>query len=72
MDALGKMLVFAGLGLAALGALVWLLGSLSGGTGKLLPGDIFIQRGHVRFYFPVATCLVLSVVLSLVLWWLRK
>ena len=41
------------------------------GLGRL-PGDFRIQTGSSVFYFPLATCLVVSVVLSLVLWLLRR
>ena len=41
------------------------------GLGRL-PGDIAIQRPGFSFYFPVVTCLVISVVLSLLFWLLRK
>jgi hypothetical protein len=37
------------------------------GLGRL-PGDIFIQRGTTSFYFPVVTCIIVSVALSAVLW----
>jgi Protein of unknown function (DUF2905) len=37
------------------------------GLGRL-PGDIVIQRDNFTFYFPLVTCLVLSVVLSVILW----
>jgi Protein of unknown function (DUF2905) len=37
------------------------------GLGRL-PGDIFIQRGGTSFYFPVVTCVVISIALSAVLW----
>ena len=37
------------------------------GIGRL-PGDIFIQRGGTSFYFPIVTCIVLSIVLSVVMW----
>lgn len=69
MDSLGKLLVVTGLLVTALGAVVWLLAD-RGGT--LLPGDIAWRRGSFRFYFPVMTCLVLSVVLSLLLWLFRR
>ena len=41
------------------------------GLGRL-PGDFRIQTGSSVFYFPLATCLLVSVVLSLVLWLLRR
>jgi Protein of unknown function (DUF2905) len=37
------------------------------GIGRL-PGDIFIQRGGTSFYFPIVTCIVLSIVLSALMW----
>jgi hypothetical protein len=74
---LGKMMVFAGVALAAVGALVW-LGSRPGGLplrlGRL-PGDIAYQGKHGSFYFPVVTCILLSVALTVAMWlvqWLRK
>ena len=37
------------------------------GLGRL-PGDIVIQRGGTNFYFPIVTCIVISIVLSAILW----
>jgi hypothetical protein len=56
-----------GLGLVILvGGLLWpLLSRL--GLGRL-PGDIMVQRGNTTFYFPLATSILISIVLSLVLW----
>ncbi len=70
MQDLGKLLLIAGLALAAIGALLWKTGSL-GGLGKL-PGDIFVQKGGSSFYFPIVTCIVISLVLTLVMWLVRK
>lgn len=61
---IGGMLVVAGLLVAVLGGLLWLLGGL--GLGRL-PGDIFWRRGDVNVYVPIATCVVISAVLTLVL-----
>ena len=69
MDGLGKSLIVVGLLIAACGAVVWLLGRHGGG---FLPGDIVVERKNVRFYFPVVTCLVISVVLSAIAWLLRR
>ncbi len=70
MNEIGKLLVIAGLALAGIGALLWL------GIGKSwlgrLPGDIHIERNGGSFYFPIVTCLLISVVLSLLAWLLRK
>jgi hypothetical protein len=41
------------------------------GLGRL-PGDIIVQRGHMTFFFPLVTCLVVSVVLSAVFWLLNR
>ena len=41
------------------------------GLGRL-PGDIAVERGNFSFYFPLATCLIISVVLSLILWLLNR
>lgn len=78
MRELGRTMVFAGAALAAVGALVWLAAG-RGGFPPLplgrLPGDIAYQGKHGSFYFPVVTCILLSVVLTLLLWlvqWLKK
>lgn len=65
MPELGKWLFVVGVALAAVGALLYLAPSIPL-LGKL-PGDLRIERPGFRFYFPLATCIVLSVVLSLVL-----
>ena len=64
------MLVVIGLGLALLGLVLWKTGGL-GPLGKL-PGDISIQRGNSSFYFPVVTCLLVSVVLTVLSWLMRR
>ena len=64
---MGKVLLVAGLILAALGALM-MLGLPLG----RLPGDITIRRGNGTFYFPIVTCLVLSVLFTLVMALLRR
>jgi len=60
---LGRLLVLAGLALAALGLLVMFLPRLPW-LGRL-PGDLLVRRGRFVFYAPLATCLVLSVLLTL-------
>lgn len=64
MASLGKILIVTGLGLAVLGALLWVLGPRLG-NGPWLPGDISVKRGNFSFHFPIVTCLVLSIVLTL-------
>lgn len=65
MGDLGKWLVLAGALIAALGAVIWLFPHVPW-LGRL-PGDVVIERGSVRVWFPIVSCLVVSVVLSLLL-----
>ena len=69
MTQIGKVILLVGLGLVALGAIVWVLGKL-GFRG--LPGDIRYDSDRVKFYFPVVTCLAISIVLSVVVWVARS
>jgi hypothetical protein len=62
----GWLLVIGGLFIAGTG-LIWVLAPNLPRLGRL-PGDIMIERGNSRFYFPIVTCIVISVVLSLVAW----
>ena len=64
---MGKTLVFVGLGIAAVGLLM-MLGVPLGG----LPGDFYVKRGSFSFYFPLATSIVLSILLTLVLAFFRR
>jgi hypothetical protein len=64
-----KWLIAFGLLLLLLGLLWPHIGAL--GLGRL-PGDIVIARGNVRFYFPVVTCLLVSLVLSIVFWFFNR
>ena len=64
-----RWLVAIGLVLVVIGLLWPLLSKL--GLGRL-PGDIVIERGNVRFYFPIVTCLIVSIVLSFLLWLLNR
>jgi len=68
---LGRMLIVLGLIVAALGALISLGEKLPIRLGRL-PGDILIRGKHSVFYFPLVTCLLISVVLSLVLWVINR
>ncbi|PSQ87829.1 MAG: DUF2905 domain-containing protein [Bacteroidetes bacterium SW_7_64_58] len=62
---LGRLLLYMGLGLAVLGGLVVLLGRVVD-LGNL-PGDLLYEGDNVRVYVPIATMIVLSVVLTLLL-----
>lgn len=63
----GKLLIVFGVMLALVGVLLSWGGKLPARLGRL-PGDIIIRRDTFTFYFPLATSLLLSVILSLVLW----
>jgi hypothetical protein len=64
---MGKTLVVVGLGIAALG-LVMMLGVPLG----RLPGDFYVRRGNFSFYFPLATSVILSILLTLLLAFFRR
>ena len=65
MADLGKILIFFGGVLLALGLLLVLLGRTNLPVGRL-PGDIVFRGKHTAFYFPLATSILLSIVLSIV------
>lgn len=64
---LGKLILFLGVFLVAVGAVLVLGAKLPFRMGRL-PGDIVYQGRNTTFYFPIVTCLVLSVALTLLLW----
>jgi hypothetical protein len=68
---IGRMLIALGLLVAALGVIVSLGEKLPIRLGRL-PGDIIIRGKHSVFYFPLVTCLLISGVLSLVLWLVNR
>jgi hypothetical protein len=69
---LGKLLIIAGLLLVAAGLLLHYSHFLSIlGLGRL-PGDIRVRRSNFSFYFPLTTCIILSILLSLILYIFRK
>ena len=67
---LGKTLIVAGLLLVAVGLFLTFGGKLNF-IGKL-PGDIRIERDNFSFFFPLGTCLLVSLLLSLVFWLFRR
>lgn len=72
MTEIGRFLVLVGLALVLIGTAVWVLGRV-GFHG--LPGDIRVETKNVRFYFPLATSVVLSLLLTALLWlwqWLSR
>jgi hypothetical protein len=68
---LGRMLIVLGLLVAALGVVVSLAEKLPIRLGRL-PGDIVVRGKHSVFYFPLVTCVLISAVLSLILWLINR
>ena len=64
---MGKLLVIVGLAIAAIGLLMTM-----GVPFGRLPGDIVVRRGSFSFYFPIVTCIVLSLLATLILSFLRR
>jgi hypothetical protein len=64
---MGKLLVYLGLGIVALGLLF-----MAGVPFGRLPGDIVVRRGNFSFYFPLATSIILSILLTLILTFFRR
>jgi hypothetical protein len=67
---LGKLLILIGLILAVIGCVLILAGKIPW-FGRL-PGDFFYRGKNVSFYFPLMTSLVVSVILSLILWFINR
>lgn len=71
MANLGKIFVFAGIMLVIAGLILWFAGDRFGWIGHL-PGDIRVEKENVKFYFPITTMIIISVLLTLILWLIRK
>lgn len=69
MHPAAKLLIIAGVVLIVAG-LLWQVGGKYFQLGRL-PGDIVVEKENVRFYFPVVTCILVSVVLSLIFYVIR-
>jgi hypothetical protein len=70
MSDLGRALMILGGAVFALGLVLTLAGKVPW-LGRL-PGDIVVERGPVSFYFPIVTCILISAVISLLLWLFRR
>ena len=67
---MGRVLIVIGLVIAGIGFVMVFAGKIPW-LGRL-PGDITLRRDNFTFYFPIVTCLVISVLLSLLFWLFRK
>jgi hypothetical protein len=70
MADIAKSLILMGLSIALFGALLWLFSGVPF-LGRL-PGDIYVRRGSFTFYFPVMTCILISIGLSLIFALMRR
>jgi Protein of unknown function (DUF2905) len=68
---IGKLVVMIGVLLVVVGVILWRFPSLFGWVGRL-PGDISVQKGNFSFYFPVVTCILVSIVVTIVSWLFRR
>jgi len=71
MPHLGKIIIFAGIILIIAGVVIYFAGDKLGWIGHL-PGDIRVEKENARFYFPITTMILVSVVLSVILWVIKK
>ncbi|MBI4687245.1 MAG: DUF2905 domain-containing protein [Nitrospirae bacterium] len=70
MQNLGRLLIITGAIIIVIGGLLMLSGRMPW-IGKL-PGDIIIQRKNFKFYFPLATSIILSIILTLIFWLISR
>lgn len=70
MSDLARMLIVFGVILVVVGLALLLVPKIPG-LGKL-PGDIVVKRESFTFYFPLGTCILISIILSLIFWLFRR
>ncbi|MBF0503906.1 MAG: DUF2905 domain-containing protein [Candidatus Omnitrophica bacterium] len=70
MGELGKSIILIGVVLTVIGIVLSLADKIPY-TGKL-PGDIFIKKENFSFYFPLTTCILLSIILSIIMYWIER
>ena len=71
MQLIGKYLILAGIIAIVIGLILWLFGNKLSWLGNL-PGDLKIEKENIKIYFPITTMILASIVLSLVVWLIRK
>ncbi|MBA2243305.1 MAG: DUF2905 domain-containing protein [Chthoniobacterales bacterium] len=70
MQEIGKLLVVIGIVVVLLGAALW--SGVGGGWLGRLPGDIRVERGNSAFYFPIVTCIIISILRSIIMSLFRR
>ena len=68
VTSLAKVIIFIGMVIVIFGLVVLLFTKLAGGRGAPLPGDVVIHRRNITIYFPIITSIVISIILTLLLW----
>ncbi|GAB3532354.1 DUF2905 domain-containing protein [Pontibacter brevis] len=71
MQPIGKTIVLLGVILVVVGLVVWLAGDKFGWFGHL-PGDVRVERKNMRFYAPITSMILLSILFSVLMWLFRK
>ena len=72
LGSIGRYLIVVGVFVVIIGIALVLIGKFPGLRIGRLPGDIYIDRGNFKFYFPLMTSIIISVILSLILWLLSR
>jgi len=70
MESMGKSLVLVGIAIVVIGIAIWGLSSIPF-VGRL-PGDIYVRRGNFTFYFPLATCILISIIATILFSLMRR
>ncbi|AKD03865.1 DUF2905 domain-containing protein [Pontibacter korlensis] len=71
MQPIGKTIVVIGIVVVVLGLIIWFAGDKFSWFGNL-PGDIRVEKKNMRFYAPITSMILLSILFSLIMWVLRK
>ncbi len=71
MERFGKTIIIIGILVVVASVIIWLFGDKLRWLGRL-PGDIRIERENFRFYMPITTMIIVSIVLSAILWLVRQ
>lgn len=66
----GRFLVVLGIAIALLGLLILVFRHSGIPLPGSLPGDILVQKKNITFYFPLATCIILSILLSIIMYFI--
>jgi hypothetical protein len=70
MESMGKSLVLVGIAIVVIGIAIWGLSSIPY-IGRL-PGYVYVRRGNFTFYFPLATCILISIIATILFSLMRR